>query len=818
MKNLTPQSLGLPEKFDKFRDVQIKSLEFLDRSEKRFKVLLSPTGSGKSICNVAAAVKSGIPTCIVTEQRALQTQYMDDFSVMGMVDIRGRNNYTCSLREGLTCDDGYASNCPYRGSVQCPSSLAEIKAAGSNLVVTNYAKWCSAKKWGTGMNHFKQVIFDEGHCFPPDTTVLTARGYKKIVEIQKGDRVISMNPSGEFNESTVAAVMSRVVSELIRLRFSDGSVLVTTTNHPIYTTQGWKRADEVTGFMLCSKYDNTLQELQQSHRDNQELPTRVAAEERIHILQSPVLRSLGWQVPESGNGTSSESRGIYKDDTKKSNEERTNSKESVEGSYRESPEQPGGERQYLPASSCISQGIEMADGSDYRNSSSFWIPKELQSRYSSSPLMYSNRGRWEESWCSEEAGGRSEKGGYAYWVRLDSVEILKRGSNTEFEELCPDGLVYNFEVELNHTYVADGIVVHNCAYSALANAMQVILNHKEVEETLKCPFPLADECGDILNWKVWARAARPLAEKAMVEAQARITGVTNPKPSWVRHFTHMRNLVRRISIIATANAQEWIVDAVEGGYQFDPIRPGRYAESALFMRVPSVIITSATIRPKSMFMLGVGKDKFDFLENDSEFDPRRCPLYYNPTMRVDKNTAHDLSRLWAKFDMVMSRRRDRKGIIHTISYNRREAVVENSRFAQYMYINAKGQPTARMIEDFKAAGPGAVLVSPSVGTGYDFPGDTCEWQIVCKIPFPDGRSKIVKARQEDDPEYGPYQAMQDLVQTLGRGMRSKTDQCESFIFDDHFKWFLPRYGHLAPKSFHLFKQEVDILPPPLPKL
>ena len=40
---------------------------------------------------------------------------------------------------------------------------------------------------------------------------------------------------------------------------------------------------------------------------------------------------------------------------------------------------------------------------------------------------------------------------------------------------------------------------------------------------------------------------------------------------------------------------------------------------------------------------------------------------------------------------------------------------------------------------------GTVLVSPSVSTGYDFPGRECEWQFICKVPFPDGRAKIQQA-------------------------------------------------------------------------
>jgi Rad3-related DNA helicase len=48
------------------------------------------------------------------------------------------------------------------------------------------------------------------------------------------------------------------------------------------------------------------------------------------------------------------------------------------------------------------------------------------------------------------------------WTRVDGVEILERTGDGTFGGACPDGLVYNLEVEGTHTYLVDGLVVHNC--------------------------------------------------------------------------------------------------------------------------------------------------------------------------------------------------------------------------------------------------------------------------------------------------------------------------------------------------------------------
>jgi Rad3-related DNA helicase len=108
--------------------------------------------------------------------------------------------------------------------------------------------------------------------------------------------------------------------------------------------------------------------------------------------------------------------------------------------------------------------------------------------------------------------------------------------------------------------------------------------------------------------------------------------------------------------------------------------------------------------------------------------------------------------------------------------------------------------TADRIATFRTK-PGAVLVSPSVTTGYDFPFGDCEYQIVCKVPFPDSRDPITAARTLVDPRYPSHLAMQALVQMVGRGMRAPTDQCETFIVDAHAHWFLSKHADLAPKWF-----------------
>jgi Rad3-related DNA helicase len=348
---------------------------------------------------------------------------------------------------------------------------------------------------------------------------------------------------------------------------------------------------------------------------------------------------------------------------------------------------------------------------------------------------------------------------------------------------------------------------------AIGQAMHIELHAHEIESVLGIPFLGGSAASEMTDWKQWAVLARAEAENRIVALRAKM----RDSAAAVKQLLHMRNLSKRLATLATARPEHWVCDEMSDGYVFDPVRVGRYGESMLLLGIPSIVIVSATLRPKTMFMIGLGKDHFDYLEFDSDFDPHRCPIYYLPTMRVD-HRASSLAPLWIKLDQIAARRTDRKGIVHTISFTRRNEILSVSRFAPAMLVNERGEASTQAIAAFKAAGPGTILVSPSVAEGFDFPGRDCEWQFVAKIPFPDGRAKIVKARQEDDKEWGAYQAFNKLVQIFGRGMRHREDRCESFICDTHLDWFLPKFGHLAPRTFHNFFRRIGSLPPPAPKL
>lgn len=351
---------------------------------------------------------------------------------------------------------------------------------------------------------------------------------------------------------------------------------------------------------------------------------------------------------------------------------------------------------------------------------------------------------------------------------------------------------------------------HN-AFDELSNAVQIRISEHEIGEMLWSKFP---KDVDLAQWKPWATMLRGRADAKAKELKLKILTSRDPKQTWVKEMNHYANLRRKLGSLAVINPTNWVRDEWEYGWQFDCINPARYAESLLFLKIPKVSLLSATIRPKTMKMLGI-HDDFEFREFPAIFDPKRSPLIKVPCVKVDAKMSPTDEAVWLmRGDQIIQRRLDRKGTFHTVSYVRRNKVVGTSQFKDIFVTNKEGETAAKMVDRFKVANAPSVLVSPSISTGYDLSYDQCRYQIIGKVPWPDTRSKLSQARQELDHDYGAHIAMQTLEQQCGRGMRAEDDWVENLIIDDHAGWFLRKKGHLASKSFLAGVMDVNAVPIP----
>jgi hypothetical protein len=143
------------------------------------------------------------------------------------------------------------------------------------------------------------------------------------------------------------------------------------------------------------------------------------------------------------------------------------------------------------------------------------------------------------------------------------------------------------------------------ALDEVSRALQIRFGLTEIHDMLSKEFPGVQGRTTVGVWKEWAKRLYPLSAEHLKDAKERIANCRDPKRQWLKAFYHYRNLTRKLITLMLCKPEQWVVEEREDGYVLDCAVPGQYAESLLFLGVPKVMVVSATIRQKTMSMLGV---------------------------------------------------------------------------------------------------------------------------------------------------------------------------------------------------------------------
>uniref|UniRef100_A0A6M3XS36 Putative helicase n=1 Tax=viral metagenome TaxID=1070528 RepID=A0A6M3XS36_9ZZZZ len=348
---------------------------------------------------------------------------------------------------------------------------------------------------------------------------------------------------------------------------------------------------------------------------------------------------------------------------------------------------------------------------------------------------------------------------------------------------------------------------------AVANFLTIEFERRD--DLLMQILPTIPEHLTIYDWKKWAVQTQNIVEEEMESlADQALMGSERA----AKRLKILRRISKQIVSLKSLEPANWVMNVSPMTIAFAPISVANYAQAILLGTIKHVIPTSASVCAKTMEMIGLAMDSCELIEYPHTFPIENRMLIKIPGVRLNAKTTDEGLKDWVGIiDRIIKYRLDRKGIIHTVSYDRRSLVMSMSKYAHIMMTHVT-RDAVQKVQEFKRAAPPKVLVSPSMATGWDFPGSLCEYQIIGKIAYPDTRNKITKARCDADPEYAPYIAMQQLVQTCGRGVRSATDRCENFMIDANASWFIPRYELFAPKWFTEAIVERILPPAPPPKI
>jgi len=353
------------------------------------------------------------------------------------------------------------------------------------------------------------------------------------------------------------------------------------------------------------------------------------------------------------------------------------------------------------------------------------------------------------------------------------------------------------------------------ASDALADFVRVKLDRHDVRKLMGVNLPYGASMEEWVEWaceeglpRVRARIESAKATTLMYHEGISIVRALSDLQGHIADLTRARGWKRTdaadpaIWIPGTSN--DWVVEEDGDKVTFQPVWASGYAEDYLFSHIKRIFLISATVTPRDASYLGVFNNQLEYLQYPSPFKNETRPLFIVPTVKVGRGITPGEERIWLKqIDRIVEREavdRKLKGIIHAVSYDRAKLIKERSAYSDIMIVHERRDLRAT-VERFKAMDGPAVLISPSVSTGYDFPGEHCRFQIIAKIPFIDTRPAVIRARIKVDREYPNHVALVSLIQMVGRGVRSTDDWCRNYLIDDNYRWFSRSVIKMMPKWF-----------------
>ena len=241
------------------------------------------------------------------------------------------------------------------------------------------------------------------------------------------------------------------------------------------------------------------------------------------------------------------------------------------------------------------------------------------------------------------------------------------------------------------------------------------------------------------------------------------------------------------------DAGRWLRDYDTKVFALKPVMVAPYGAKNLWRHSRKWLLMSATIisTDEMVESLGIPLDAYT-VHVPMTFPIENRPVVIAPVANVTyKSMDEAVPRLAYAIARICEQHPGERVLVHTVAYGLNDRLVDALRhergFDRKVVTYRRAADREQALAEYRRT-PGAVLLSPSMERGVDLPGDLCRVVVVAKVPFPALGDKRVSARVHlpGGQQWYTVQAIRDVVQMTGRGVRSATDHATTYILDRQF--------------------------------
>jgi Rad3-related DNA helicase len=216
-----------------------------------------------------------------------------------------------------------------------------------------------------------------------------------------------------------------------------------------------------------------------------------------------------------------------------------------------------------------------------------------------------------------------------------------------------------------------------------------------------------------------------------------------------------------------------------------------------------MVLMSATFSDPKEYMRSINIKNVKYIKTENLFNFEKSPIYYYPNKRMSyKFLDQNKEWLYSKINEILDKHKGESGIIHSASYDlagkiRDNLTPENTKRV-FLYNGTEDKINAL---NMMKLDPGKVVLGPSLLSGISLDDDFCRFIIFPKVPYPSLTDRFTKVKMELNPGWYRWRTILSVLQGAGRGIRSETDFCSTFILDACFGDLLNTNRNSFPPEF-----------------
>src|ERR1044072_5698752 len=312
-------------------------------------------------------------------------------------------------------------------------------------------------------------------------------------------------------------------------------------------------------------------------------------------------------------------------------------------------------------------------------------------------------------------------------------------------------------------------------------------------------------------------------DNALHRLETTLDLLKDPPPDAESILRRTRELRFALNCIVRADDQKfvyWIERRGRGTFlRASPIDVSALLQDKLFEKVPTVVLTSATLSSAGNFRFireRLGLDKADELFAESIFDFENQAVLYLPRSMPDPRSPQWGRAAADEVIKIVNATQGRAFVLSTSFAGMNELFERVASQIDYPCFVQGSASKSALLNKFRATPNAVLFATSSFWQGVDVRGEQLSCVIIDKMPFAVPSDPVVAARQrfiEDQGgssfyEYSVPQAIISLKQGLGRLIRSTTDRGVLAVLDPRLKTKV--YGRPFLKSLPPCRVTSDI--------